>query len=87
MKNKRLLIAFILFWLILFSLPFVLTRKPNINTATMQQLDTVEDIGEGLSKEIYIYVQTNNIATVSELDGKIKYLGDTRLKELKKKYK
>ena len=86
-KHKITIITLILTLIITLSLLTCCNRKQDINKATIQQLDTVEDIGEVLSKEIYVYVQANNIATVSELDGKIKYLGDTRLKELKKKYK
>lgn len=62
-------------------------RKENIHNATVMQLDNVKEIGEVLSKQIYSYVQTNSINDVESLQGHIKYLGDARIKELKKIYK
>lgn len=78
--------------LIVFSIPVFLcamtTTKPSIYSATAKELDSSSDlIGEKKSQDIYNYCQSNNVQSVSQLDGKIPYVGDKTIKDLKKKYK
>lgn len=63
------------------------TKKENIYNATVIELDSVQEIGKVLSKQIYVYVKNNGVERVDDLEGHIKYLGEVRLKELKKIYK
>ena len=86
-KQMRLFITILIIGTLFMSSFFYSSRKDNIHYATIAELDNVREIGEVLSDRIYVYVQTNGTEDVDELKGHIKYLGEVRLKELKKIYK
>jgi len=85
-KVKIYIVAFLIIILTTFNL-LCSTHKENIYNATINDLDNVSEIGEILSNRIYLYVQTNDIQSVDELEGQIDNVGEVRLKELKKIYK
>ena len=85
-KVKIYIVAFLIIILTTFNLLYS-THKENIYNATINDLDNVSEIGEILSNRIYLYVQTNDIQSVDELEGQIDNVGEVRLKELKKIYK
>lgn len=86
-KQFKFFIAVFLIGALIIGTFLYCSRKESIHNATVIELDNVQDIGEVLSKQIYSYVQTNSIDNVGELKGHIKYLGDKRIDNLKKKYK
>lgn len=86
-KQSKIFIILIIIAIIFSTVVFAYTRKENIQNASISDLESVHEVGEMLSNQIYVYVQTNDIERVDELKGHIKYLGEVRLKELKKKYK
>lgn len=81
-----------LFWIVIIIIAilfstfiFSITRKKDIKQATIKEIEAVEDIGTVLAVRIKDYAISNNINSVDELD--VKYVGEVRKKELKKKYK
>lgn len=86
-KQAKIYIIMIIMAIIFSTIVFAKTRKDNIHNASKTELESVQDIGEILSDQIYTYVQSNDIQSVDELKGHIKYLGEVRIKELKKIYK
>jgi DNA uptake protein ComE-like DNA-binding protein len=81
-----------LFWIviiivaILFStFIFSITRKKDIKEASISEIEQVYDIGSVLAVQIKEYAINNNIKSVDDLN--IKYVGEVRKKELKKKFK
>lgn len=66
---------------------FVITRKIDINRATIKQIEKVHDIGPVIANDIYNYLRTHTIKSVKELKDEIPYLGEKRLKELGKEFK
>lgn len=88
MKQKLIILFFIL-WIIIACGFVVHSRdKPNIYNATQKQINTSSPlIGESKSLDIYFYVQANKIQRVSELEDKIPHVGKETIKDLEKKYK
>ena len=85
-KHKKIYIGiFIISFLIVINFLYY-NKKENIHNATVIELDSIKEIGEVLSNRIFVYVQNNNVNTVDESKEHIEYLGDIRVKELKKKY-
>ena len=86
-KQLKIFVAVFLIGALIISTFLFCTKKENIHNATINDLDNVQEIGEVLSDRIYLYVQTNGVENVDELKGHIEYVGEVRLKELKKIYK
>lgn len=86
-KQLKIFVAVFLIGTLIISTFLYCTKKENIHDATIVELDNVREIGEVLSDRIYVYVKANGTEDVDELKGHIKYLGEVRLKELKKIYK
>lgn len=70
---------------IILALAFYSLVSPNIHTATQKELMEINGIGEKLSTEILTYVNNNPECTVSDLDN-VMYIGETRLKELERRW-
>jgi DNA uptake protein ComE-like DNA-binding protein len=61
------------------------THKEDIKQASVKDIEQVYDIGTTLAVQIKEYAVANNIKSVDELN--VKYVGEVRKKELKKKFK
>lgn len=66
---------------------YTMTRKIDIDKATIKQIEEVHDIGPVIAHDIYFYIQSHEIKSVKQLKNEIPYLGEKRLKELNKKFK
>ena len=84
--NRKMILIFTCLWIIAFSFIIHSQNKPNIHNATISDLNSVQSIGDVLSKEIHSYVNLYNIDTVEALKGHIDYLGDTSDQDCFSKY-
>jgi len=84
MKNKVILL--IIFIILLTSVLGLSLYKPSITTATIEELQEINGIGEKLSEDIYMYLKVNKSATIEDLDD-IKYIGEITIKKIKKRYR
>jgi len=63
----------------------VVTHKPDINTATIEELQDIRGIGEVLSNRISLYLDTNKKATFEDIDD-IDGIGEYRIELLKERW-
>lgn len=59
--------------------------RPNINTATIEELTEIRGIGEVLSNRISLYLDLNENATFEDIDN-IEGIGEYIIKLLKQKW-
>jgi len=59
--------------------------RPNINTATIEELTEIRGIGEVLSNRISLYLDTNKNATFEDIED-IDGIGEYRIELLKQKW-
>jgi len=59
--------------------------KPNIHTATHEELQEINGIGEVLSNRISLYLDLNKNATIEDLDC-IDGIGDKTIEKIKRKF-
>lgn len=60
--------------------------KTPIRQATLWQIDNVHEIGSKLSKDIYNYIQKNDVKNIEQLSG-LKGIGEKRMKYLKEVFR
>jgi DNA uptake protein ComE-like DNA-binding protein len=63
----------------------MLCDKPDISTATLEQIQSIDGIGEVLSSRIVIYLDTYPNADIDDLTD-VLGIGEGKLKLIKRKY-
>lgn len=84
MKSKVVLL--IIFIILLTSVLGLSLYKPSITTATIDELQEINGIGEKLSQDIYTYLKHNKTASIEDLDD-IRYIGEVTLKKIRKRWR
>lgn len=83
MKNK--IITLFVVVLIITSTILIACDKPNIETATIEELQEINGIGEVLSLRIVSYLKSNKNATIDNLSD-IKGIGEVKLELIRKEF-
>ena len=87
LQNNRKLIIFIIIMAILTTscTILVVTDKPNIHEATIEELQDINGIGEVLSLRVISYLKLNKNATIEDLED-VRGIGEKRIELIKEVY-
>jgi competence ComEA-like helix-hairpin-helix protein len=82
---KKFVISLIVTMLILSPVLYILLDKPDIHTATIEELQEISGIGDSLSQDILTYLNENKTATIDDLTD-IDGIGCILVERIKKKW-
>ena len=83
MKSKLLIL--LVFTILVSCLIGAILYRSDIHTATIEELQEINGIGEILSERIVIYLKLNKDATIKDLDH-IPGIGPVTIQKLRRKY-
>ncbi len=71
--------------LILGATAFAIVDKPDIHTATYEELVQIDGIGDTLATRVLSYLESNKTATIDDLDD-IYGIGEVKLRKIRGEY-
>jgi len=83
---KGKIIILVIFTVLISTTTGVVLYRPDIHTATIEELQEIDGIGEYYSQEIYSYLQLNKTARIEGLDD-VRYIGDSIISKLRRYYR